>query len=297
MDTQKKKLIILGCLIIVFVILAICVWPKPKEEKMKDELEKRTIANTYTMYVRINPLVKLVYKETYEMCKKENGFEYACSSRESVVNNFELLNDDAREFYQELDFKGKDLLSVLVDICDIARDNKVGFSSFEIISDNLELDTADLKEKLKDNSRYETEYEIYVQFEEYLNEQEIIENNITKYKVIFETGLNNGTDQTILVKEKESVNEPISLLRDGYTFVEWQNNGKKFDFATPITKDTVLKAVWKKDKTTTTTKTSVNTKDKTTVKKTDETTEKTTTSKPTTTKKVSSVTSTMEKLI
>lgn len=283
---QKKKLIILGTLIIIFIILALCFWPKTKKDNTTGQISQRTIENTYTMYVRINPLVKLVYKESYEMCKKDNGLEYACSNHESTVNNFELLNDDAQAFYQNIDFKGKELTEVLVTLCDVARDNNVAFSSFEIITDNLNLDTTELKEKMKDDSRYQSEYEIYVQFEEYINESEIIEDNVTKFKVEFDANDSNIINQTVLVKANESVIEPTEPTKDGYVFVEWQYNGKKFDFTSSINQDIVLKAVWKQNPITTTTK------------KTTTTTKKITkaTTKATTTKKPSSITSTIDKI-
>lgn len=283
---QKKKLIILGALIIIFVILALCFWPKPKKDNTTGEISQRNIENTYSMYVRINPLVKLVYKETYEMCKKGNGLEYACSSKENTVSDYELLNEDAKSIYQNQDFKGKDLIEVLASICDTARDNNITFSSFEIISDNLNLDTVELKEKIKDNSRYDTPYEIYVQFEEYINESEIIKDNITKFKVEFDLGDNSTSNQTVLVKANESVIEPTEPIKEGYIFVEWQYNGRKFDFTSSINQDIILKAVWKQNPITTTTKKA----ESTTTKK------KTTTTKPTTTKKASSVTSTIDKI-
>ena len=38
-----------------------------------------------------------------------------------------------------------------------------------------------------------------------------------------------------------------TLTKDGYTFVEWRLDGKKYDFSTPVTKDIKLVAKWKKN--------------------------------------------------
>lgn len=282
---QKKKLIILGTLIVIFVILALCFWPQTKTDNITIGETKKNVENTYTMYVRINPLVKLVYKESYVMCKKENGLEYVCSSKENTVTSYELLNEDAENFYQYIDYTNKDILEALISICDIARDNEVAFSSFEIITDNLQLDTNEIKEQIKENSKYAIEYEVYVQYEEFLNEQEIIEDSVTKFKVEFDAGENHPSNQTVLVKANESVLEPETPTKDGYVFVEWQYNGKAFDFTTSINKDITLIAIWKENPVKTTTTTT-----STTTKKT------TTTTTTTTTKKVSTITSTIDKI-
>lgn len=50
------------------------------------------------------------------------------------------------------------------------------------------------------------------------------------------------------VKENGKATEPTEKpKKEGYTFKEWQKDGKKFEFSTPITEDTELKAAWAKD--------------------------------------------------
>ncbi|HHU27588.1 TPA: InlB B-repeat-containing protein [bacterium] len=46
------------------------------------------------------------------------------------------------------------------------------------------------------------------------------------------------------VNKGEKATEPTTPTKDGYYFVEWQLNGQKFDFNTPITEDITLKAIW-----------------------------------------------------
>ena len=57
-----------------------------------------------------------------------------------------------------------------------------------------------------------------------------------------------GTTIANSVVEKGSkLTSPENPTKDGYTFVEWQLNGTKFDFETELTEDTELVAKWKKE--------------------------------------------------
>lgn len=53
------------------------------------------------------------------------------------------------------------------------------------------------------------------------------------------------TISTMEVKKGSNVEEPTPPSKSGYKFVEWQNDGIKFDFTQPITKNITLIAVWK----------------------------------------------------
>lgn len=67
-----------------------------------------------------------------------------------------------------------------------------------------------------------------------------------KYKVSFET----GTDDIIIsqyVKKYGKVNEPKEPVKDGYKFIEWQLDGKTYDFDLLVDSDIILSAKWLKD--------------------------------------------------
>ena len=49
-----------------------------------------------------------------------------------------------------------------------------------------------------------------------------------------------------LVEPNGTATAPTAPTRKGYTFVEWQLDGVKYDFSTPVTQDITLVAVWKK---------------------------------------------------
>lgn len=70
--------------------------------------------------------------------------------------------------------------------------------------------------------------------------------NSNKIKVTFDVvGGSLIPDQEIV--KGGTANIPINPTREGYTFVEWQVNGKTFDFGTLLNEDTTIVAVWKEN--------------------------------------------------
>jgi hypothetical protein len=186
---NKKLLIGLGVailLIIAIVVVVLVTNPKSENNEIpNNNVDTNTNTNTpvameetHTMYVSINPLVKLVFKEEYTICKDENNQEYVCGGIATDIIDYELINDDAKDIYKDLDFTGKTVEDVLLILCDTARDNDIAFESLEITTDSNNVDSDVLMNYLKENSTYEEEYTVYVNFEEYIDES-IIENENT----------------------------------------------------------------------------------------------------------------------
>lgn len=68
----------------------------------------------------------------------------------------------------------------------------------------------------------------------------------SKYYVSFET----GTDEIFLTKYVEKngkIEKPNTPNKIGYVFIEWQLDGKTFNFNTKIKKDIILTAKWVKE--------------------------------------------------
>ena len=178
---NKKLLIGLGVailLIIAIVVVVLVTNPKSENNEIpNNNVDTNTNTNTpvameetHTMYVSINPLVKLVFKEEYTICKDENNQEYVCGGIATDIIDYELINDDAQDVYKDLDFTGKTVEDVLLILCDTARDNDIAFESLEITTDSNNIEQEDLMSYLQANSAYEDEFTIYVNFEEYLDE-------------------------------------------------------------------------------------------------------------------------------
>lgn len=73
---------------------------------------------------------------------------------------------------------------------------------------------------------------------------------VAKYRALktisiaFDTGDGGSKVPTQTIVEGNKINVPAVPTKEGYKFVEWQLNGKKFDFNTKITSDITLKALW-----------------------------------------------------
>ena len=65
------------------------------------------------------------------------------------------------------------------------------------------------------------------------------------YVVKFDTNGGNNIDSQE-VKENELAIKPVDPTKEGYTFIEWQLNGAKYDFQTAVTSDLTINALWQK---------------------------------------------------
>lgn len=256
---KNKKLIlsIIGIILLTEIIVFVFIigLNKNNSNKNKPSLKQNLIEETYVMFVKINPLVKLTFKESYYECEKEDGKTEICSSRNDEVISYELLNEDAKKTYKEIDFTGKSVFNSLAILCDKARDNDIELKSIQLTSDWKNIpDKSEIKKQLTEDSKYSVDYDIVVDFKESVDAQEILNKEllsnpeIKTYMVKFETDGGNRITGKV-VEENTPVEEPNEPTKNGYTFVEWQLNGKKFNFDQAITKDITLTAKWKKEET------------------------------------------------
>lgn len=63
------------------------------------------------------------------------------------------------------------------------------------------------------------------------------------YKVTFDTK-DGSNSKSVTVKKGEKVAKPENPIREGYTFSEWQLNGKTYDFNKIVESDITLEAKW-----------------------------------------------------
>ncbi len=243
---HKKLLIILLAVVLVAGMgLGGYFLFREKPTTQPSKTGEKVIENTYTMYVKINPLVKLTLKETYVECTDDNGKKYACGATEDSVIGYDLINDDAKEVYDELDFTGKSVLDVLVMLCDTARENDIGFEKLEISSDwNNVYSDEEILEYIQENGHYEHDVFVYVDFTEHPESSDILE-DVKKYTVTFDSNAGSKVDSQEVL-ENAKATKPENPTREGYTFVEWQLNKKTYDFNEEVTKNITLKAKWAK---------------------------------------------------
>lgn len=233
---NKKLLIIISISILLIAGLVLFLIFKPKNK------DKRLVKETHTAYVSINPLVKLIYEEEYYLCLDKDNKEYVCGNNTTNITDYLLLNDDAK-VYKEINFKGKTFHDALLSLCEVARNNNIGFESLEVTTDDKNLSYEDINEYLKEHSSIKTNFVVYVNFKEYLSDDYLEAKD--GFIVNFDAD-NNSKVPSVSVKEKELVTKPSDPVKSGYEFLYWSLDNKEFDFNTPILENITLKAVWKK---------------------------------------------------
>ena len=67
------------------------------------------------------------------------------------------------------------------------------------------------------------------------------------YVVKFDLNGGKGSIDNQEVTAGKTVSKPADPTRVGYTFVEWQLDGKTYDFSAPVTGNITLKAIWKEN--------------------------------------------------
>ena len=231
---KNKKILIYAITTLILISLivgGIFFFSKDNEEKTQNKERK----NNYFSYVKINALIKIEYSLTFK--------NDTCNH--PIVTKYELVNDDAKDIYKNIDLIGtnNNLYDVITLISKTADENNVEFENVEIYSnwDNLN--------NYIDNSNkdtYKWSYIVNVRDKENLEDiSSSLEQNKVLYNVEFET--NGGTEINTQTVEKGSLaNQPTTPTKKGYKFIEWQLNGKKFDFKQEINSDIKLVAKWEK---------------------------------------------------
>jgi len=245
---KNKKIIIPVILIIVILVVLGAYFLLSNNNENKESKVKKE--GTFVAYVKINPLVKFTFHSVYYECTENNKTE-TCGEYTTTIEDVELLNDDAKETYKDVDFKGKSLAKGINMLISTAYENKINLKSISVYTDwYYKLD--ELKNDVKNNLSSEIDVNLVFTYKDELDETEIIENNTTKtYNITFDTdGGSSIEDQK--VKENEVVTKPSDPQKDGYTFAGWTLNEKAFDFSTKVTSDLTLKAEWNKKESTST---------------------------------------------
>lgn len=227
-NVNKKLICIIGLALIFLIILFFLF----RNEKV-DNNKNIQITNSYVAYVKINPLIKIEYTQT---CDKSG-----CS--DPIVVKFDLVNDDAKDIYKDIDLIGtnNNLFNVLSLIVDTAKDNNLEFDNVEIYSN-----WNNLENYVSNNDNITWSYIINIRDKENLDE---IESSLKQDKELFtvEFDTNGGIAINSLTVEKGGlVKIPDNPTRDGYNFVEWQLNGNKYNFDQILDSNIKLIAIWEK---------------------------------------------------
>lgn len=235
---KSKKIVIISIILVVLLIGVFCfLWFRKDNKGGEQTLKKKT----YIAYVKINPLVKLTFDF---VCSQEND-KGLCSEYTNKVTKIELLNDDAKNIYKALEFKNKSLNDVIASLILIAKDNNYDTSNVSVTTNfNHDLDNISTSVKKKISASVEADVKITFDYQNKIDEAEILANE-SKYTITFDSDGGTSVEEQIVSKDK-TVIAPDNPTKDGYTFVEWQLDGEKYEFSTKIAKNIVLKAKWEK---------------------------------------------------
>lgn len=150
---NKRLLFLIG--IVLLIVGAIILIVVIKDDKKDNKEEDKTNPYRHEMLVSINPVVKLVFDIDPE-CKESPEI---CLISSSKVVSYELINDNAKIVYKDLDFKEKSVYDSLVLMCDVAKENEIDVKKLTLTSSFL-VNTYDLKNYIKNTSTKGLELEI-----------------------------------------------------------------------------------------------------------------------------------------
>ena len=188
-----KKVIIISLITILPFILAGC---GNKKEEIKIVSEK---TDKYIAYVKINPSVKLDYSRK---CTEYSNKSIECD--EPLVDEYELINDDAKEIFKDINFleSYKKLYSVITNICTSAKEKGIDVKDVEIKSD-----WDGINQYLEEKSK-----ETKTNNETNNNQQNTKdENNQTEQNIVEE---NNNFNYNVNVVEEEQITNDITTEKE-----------------------------------------------------------------------------------
>ena len=212
--SKNFLIIIIALLLVALIIMVILLFRKSNNQTNKGN----NMVSDYVAYVKINPSIKLQYSQT---CNDKNE----CT--DPIVTNYELINDDAKNIYKDIDLvkNGKDLINVLDLITQTAKDNDINFETVEIYSDWNSIDKY-VEEKANKNDNWNFSVKVSNQ-EELNNLSQQLETNYNANNKDDESNNNNNTsnnNQTNTNETNKSQNNNTSEKE----LKEWTNIGGDF---------------------------------------------------------------------
>jgi len=183
---MKKNRILWIILIIILLMISVGIFIFMDSDNKND---KKSVENDfvlgdriYEMYISINPIIKINFKEKYQKCENKesnNKCEFG-----TIITGYELVNDDAKNMLKDIDFKEKDILEVIPAIIDNVNDNNINFTTINITTDWKDgYQEIDIKNKIIEISEYNREYNIIIDEVEIINAEEIRNSQIASKKI------------------------------------------------------------------------------------------------------------------
>ena len=231
-----KKIILIIILVILVLTTGVMVvlFKKNLNNQNTDNSGEEIVRQNQTLYININPLVKIEYEESLKKCEEENSSEI-CGEITTKITGIELLNSDAKRIYNNINLINKDIYIGIKKIITEAEEASINTSVIDI--------TCTSGNFLVDNLSLDEDIEVNYVLNPNITDKDILNESAYRFTVIFDTdGGSTILSQTI--NNNETVLEPETPTKEDCFFVEWRLDGETYDFSTPVTKDLVLKAHW-----------------------------------------------------
>jgi len=152
---NKKILISIASVLILAILISGGIFLF-KENKKGTEKNKQDSTSNYVAYIKINPSIKLEYKQ---VCNNNK-----CD--EPIVLKYELVNDDAKNIFKDIDLLQNDntLYKVIDLITETTKNSNIKFDKVEIYSNWNNAQTY-----MNENSKNKEIYKVSVNSNEELN--------------------------------------------------------------------------------------------------------------------------------
>ena len=199
--------------VVMIIVLLVLIGGYFLSKSILDKEEKKVFnERIYVMYVSINPIIKLEFKESYTECddKKNN---YKCDLKTEIIG-YELINEEARRIYKNLSLSGKDVKDAIPLLVQKIYDAGMGFTTINIKTNWLYGYSANYIYSNLISNNYHQIYKVNVEEIRNLNEKadintDFVSKTITKDKVaIVEVGslTNHEYEPSLINNIKYSIN-------------------------------------------------------------------------------------------
>ncbi len=194
------------------------------------EVVVERVERNYDMYIKGTETIKLSIKENFNTCKSGEKIKRCGLIKDTITSVSNLTTKKDINNYAN-----QNALNTIKDIIKNSKEDEIKIqtnwnSRFtkEELESLLKIDKKNITVEIKDTIIEQTKKE-------------------TKYKVKLDSK-NGKKVKEVVVKKDGKLKKPKNPSKKGYTFVEWQLDGKKYDFGLKVKKDFTLVAKWKKKK-------------------------------------------------
>lgn len=174
--------------VVIVTILLVLVGGYFLCKNILEKEEKKEVVNdeVYVMYISINPIIKLEFKESYIECDDKKAHN-KCDLKTEIIG-YELINEEARRIYKNLSLSGKDVKEVIPLLVQKIYDAGMAFTTINIKTNWLYGYSANSIYSYLVSNNYHQIYKVNVEELRNLNEEidinkEFVSKTIIKDKV------------------------------------------------------------------------------------------------------------------